>query len=101
MVEKIISAYKKNFAGFDVNIETSIGEVSGLEGFKVSGQKLGNKIEAQIIYKNEHAVRYALNQLLAFANSEKKDFTYQSAPDFPVRGVVEGFYGKPSSMSFI
>ena len=97
MIESIIAAFNKNFVGFDVNIETVVGDVLGPEGYKVSGKKTGNKIDAQIIYKNGHVIRYALNDLLAFAKSEKIVFANESAPDFPVRGVVEGFYGKPWS----
>jgi hyaluronoglucosaminidase len=97
MVERIIAAFKKNFAGFDVNIKAVVGDVTSPEGYKVSGEKAGKKIDAQIIYKSGHVVRYALNDLLAFAKSEKNIFAYESAPDFPVRGVVEGFYGKPWS----
>ena len=67
MVERIIAAFSKNFVDFDVNIETVVGEVLGPEGYKVSGKKTGNKIDARIIYKSGHVIRYALNDLLTFA----------------------------------
>ncbi len=97
MIEKIIDSFNKNFLGLDVRVKTGIGDVAGPEGYKLTAQKIGNSIEATITYKSEHAVRYALNELLAFANGDKHELESESAPDFPVRGVVEGFYGKPWS----
>ena len=57
MIESIIAAFNKNFVGFDVNIETVVGDVSGPEGYKVSAEKSGDKIDAQIIYKSGHVVQ--------------------------------------------
>ena len=97
MVNAIISAFNKNFAGLNVDIKTEVGEVSAIEGFKLSAKKSGAGIKATITYKSAHAVRYALNDLLTFSKSQKSEIEIESAPDFPVRGVVEGFYGKPWS----
>lgn len=68
-----------------------------LEGYRLVAKREGKKISATITYQQEHAVRYALNALLKFANGSEKSIEISNGPDFKVRGVVEGFYGKPWS----
>jgi hyaluronoglucosaminidase len=97
MPKKIIDSFMPRFGNTKIDITTEIGAVSGPESFKLSAKRSGDSINATITYQSQHSVRYALNQLLDFVNSNKSEITISSSPDFPVRGVVEGFYGKPWS----
>ena len=95
MLTKIISAFQPRFANQKVIIETVHGSVDGPEGFKIEARKFDNQLTAKITYQDVNAVRYALNRIFDFANSSENYLELSEAPEFPVRGVVEGFYGKP------
>ena len=95
MPKKIIEVFMPRFKGLNVEIQTEIGAVKNQEGFHLIAKRIDSKIEAKIVYQNSNAVRYALNNLLKFAKSEALEINLNTSPDFPVRGVVEGFYGKP------
>jgi hyaluronoglucosaminidase len=71
---------------------------SSVEGFEVSAQRDGNRVEATIGLTLEHSLRYALNALLSWISSgDAKPLHLIDGPHFPIRGVVEGFYGQPWS----
>ena len=95
MLTKIISAFQPRFANQKVIIETVHGSVDGPEGFKIEASKFDNQLTAKITYQDVNAVRYALNRIFDFANSSENYLELSEAPEFPVRGVIEGFYGKP------
>jgi hyaluronoglucosaminidase len=97
MINQIIKSFYPRFEGTEVEIKTTLGNVGNSEGFKLEAKRNGNSITATITYQSENAVRYALNSLLEFAKSIEIDIRIESAPDFKIRGVVEGFYGKPWS----
>lgn len=97
MPNEIIECFKPRFESIHVEIDAKIGVVDGPEGFKIKATRNGSAIDATITYQNAHAVRYALNHLLAFANGSESQLDVSASPDFTVRGVVEGFYGKPWS----
>ena len=97
MHNQIIENFKPRFGNLQIEINTQIGAVDGPEGFKISAKRTSASISATITYQKSHAIRYALNHLLAFAKSSKEVLELNTSPDFPVRGVVEGFYGKPWS----
>ena len=97
MINHIIKSFQPKLEGFEVDIKTALGSVEASEGFRLVAKKEGKKINATITYQQDHAVRYALNALLKFAQASENSIDISSAPDFKVRGVVEGFYGKPWS----
>ncbi|CAB5040760.1 MAG: hypothetical protein F2924_01975 [Actinobacteria bacterium] len=67
------------------------------EGFTLTASRTGNRITATVGVERDHAYRYALNALTAWIDTGEATITMNQAPDFPIRGVVEGFYGKPWS----
>lgn len=71
---------------------------SSVEGFEVSAQRDGNRVEATIGLTLDHSLRYALNSLLPWiASGDATPLHLIDGPHFPIRGVVEGFYGQPWS----
>ena len=66
-----------------------------LEGYTLVASRSATGVVATIGIAQDHCLRYALNHLLSFALSEDKEISVDKGPDFAVRGVVEGFYGKP------
>lgn len=66
-----------------------------LEGYTLVASRSATGVVATIGIAQDHSLRYALNHLLSFALSEDKEISVDKGPDFAVRGVVEGFYGKP------
>ena len=67
------------------------------EGFTLTASRTGNTITATVGVETDHAYRYALNALTVWIDTGEATVTMNQAPDFPIRGVVEGFYGKPWS----
>ena len=90
MINHIIKSFQPKLEGFEVDIKTALGSVEASEGFRLVAKKEGKKINATITYQQDHAVRYALNALLKFAQTSENSIDISSAPDFKVRGVVEG-----------
>ncbi len=95
MIEAMIENFKPRFGNTEVDIKTCVGSVERSEGFILKAERTGDKIRAEICYVHPRAVRYALNALLKFVKSRDAKVELSDAPDFPVRGVVEGFYGRP------
>lgn len=67
------------------------------EGFTISATRSGSTITATIGIDLDHSLRYALNRLFSWSATNEKKLDVNEGPDFPIRGVVEGFYGKPWS----
>jgi len=82
---------------FDFQINVISTRPQQLEGFTINASRTGTSITATIGIAQDHALRYGLNHLLAWAKSDEKSLVTDCGPDFPIRGVVEGFYGKPWS----
>ena len=97
MIDAIVKNFLPRFGDTKVEITCTSGEVAGIEGFTIHAAKSDSGITATITYLRPHVVRYALNALLKFAQSNETSLSLSDRPDFPVRGVVEGFYGKPWS----
>ena len=97
MINHIIENFQPRFGDRKVNIDCHFGETSHPEGFRLEARKVSGAVDAKIFYRDESAIRYALNSLLKFIDSESDSLNIEEAPDFPIRGVVEGFYGKPWS----
>ena len=83
----------------DLRIEITLENSSSVkpEGFSLTASRLGTAITATIGVQVDHAYRYALNALATWIKSGQTAISSNEAPDFAVRGVVEGFYGKPWS----
>lgn len=77
-----------------IQITATNASPTKLEGFTLNASRLGEAVTATIGSSEEHSFRYALNALLKWINSGGTTISLDDGPDFPVRGVVEGFYGK-------
>lgn len=77
-----------------IEITATKSSPTKLEGFTLNASRLGEKVTATIGTSEEHAFRYALNALLKWINSGGTTISIDDGPDFQIRGVVEGFYGK-------
>ena len=80
---------------FDISISLKAQRTEKVEGFSLSAKRSGNKVEATVGLTLEHALRYALNALRTWLETQVTELELIDGPDFNVRGVVEGFYGKP------
>ena len=87
--------HKASVGKFDISITLKAQRCEKVEGFAISAKRTGNKIEATIGLTLEHALRYALNALRGWLETQATELELIDGPDFAVRGVVEGFYGKP------
>ena len=87
----------KNFPELTINIVAGKANPAKAEGFTLNASRLGAVIDATIGVADEASFRYALNALLQWINSGSALISLDDGPDFAVRGVVEGFYGKPWS----
>ena len=96
MANAFIQRHAKSFSGLTVEIHLNRVRSEKVEGFTISATKNGNQISAQVGLTLDHVLRYALNALKNWLDSgARAPLILIDGPDFPVRGVVEGFYGKP------
>ena len=80
---------------FDISITLTAYRSEKVEGFSISAKRNGKKIDATVGLTLEHALRYSLNAIRDWLETDKDELELTDGPDFAVRGVVEGFYGKP------
>ena len=80
---------------FEVKVVAS--RPAKLEGYTLIATRSANGVVATIGVALDHCLRYALNHLFSFAVSGEESISVDLGADFAVRGVVEGFYGKPWS----
>jgi hyaluronoglucosaminidase len=66
-----------------------------LEGYTISASRSEKGVSATIGIALDHSLRYALNRLNSWLATNELELDIDEGPDFPIRGVVEGFYGKP------
>lgn len=100
--EKILDAFvirkSADLKGLSLSVSIKGFRHSSVEGFEVNATRNGNLIEATIGLTLDHSLRYALNALLPWiASGETTPLHQIDGPHFPIRGVVEGFYGQPWS----
>ncbi|MSZ50377.1 MAG: hypothetical protein F2588_01295, partial [Actinobacteria bacterium] len=96
MATAFIQRHANSFSDLTVEITLTRVRTEKVEGFTISATKNGNQISAQVGLTLDHVLRYALNALKNWLDAGAKDsLDLIDGPDFPVRGVVEGFYGKP------
>ena len=84
----------KSVSELSIEITATKSSPTKLEGFTLNASRLGESVTATIGTSEEHAFRYALNALLKWISSGGTTISMDDGPDFPIRGVVEGFYGK-------
>ena len=84
----------KSVSELSIEITATKSSPTKLEGFTLNASRLGESVTATIGTSEEHAFRYALNALLKWIDGGRTTISMDEGPDFPVRGVVEGFYGK-------
>ena len=97
MAEAFTNRHKARFDEYEVTINLKAQRLEKLEGFSLSAKRSGAKVEATIGLTLEHSLRYALTALRKWLETKESTIELMDGPDFPVRGVVEGFYGKPWS----
>jgi hyaluronoglucosaminidase len=81
----------------DFEIEVIPARPEKIEGFTISASRSGSSISATIGVALDHSLRYALNRVLSWSATSEENLEVNEGPDFPIRGVIEGFYGKPWS----
>lgn len=97
MAEAFAIRHKSALSNFEISITLKAQRLEKVEGFSLSAKRSGIKVEATIGLTLEHSLRFALNALRAWLATDDQNLELEDGPDFPVRGVVEGFYGKPWS----
>ncbi|MCL2369756.1 MAG: protein O-GlcNAcase [Firmicutes bacterium] len=70
----------------------------------VDGYTLTVRYDKTVVieYSNQRAFRYAMRELKELCEKHKKTVPFIQIcdyPDFPIRGIIEGFYGTPYSFS--
>ena len=97
MAEAFAVRHKSVLSKFEISITLKAQRLEKVEGFSLSAKRSGTKVEATVGLTLEHSLRYALNALRTWLATDDQNLELEDGPDFPVRGVVEGFYGKPWS----
>ena len=95
MVAAFATRHKAAIGQLDISIALKAERGEKVEGFSITAKRQGNNIEATVGLTLEHVLRYALNALRAWLQTDSDLLELIDGPDFQVRGVVEGFYGKP------
>lgn len=95
MANAFAARHKATIGEFEISISLKAQRIEKVEGFSISAKRSGNQVEATVGLTLEHSLRYALNALGTWLNTDATELELVDGPDFAVRGVVEGFYGKP------
>ena len=93
--EAFATRHNAALGDFDISITLKTQRSEKVEGFSISAKRNGKKVDATIGLTLEHALRYSLNAIRDWLETNKDELELTDGPDFAVRGVVEGFYGKP------
>ena len=100
MANAFEARYADDLSKYSIAITINGYRHASVEGFKIEAELVGTTITATVGLTLEHVLRYALNALLAWVkDGAKTPLSLADGPQFPIRGVVEGFYGKPWSHS--
>jgi len=95
MAKAFTSRHQDAIGQYEISISLKAQRVDNIEGFAISAIRTGNRIEATVGLTLEHVLRYALNAMNTWLKADATELELVDGPDFPVRGIVEGFYGKP------
>lgn len=91
-----IEHQKSVFSRFSFTYSMGSGYEGNQDGFRVTAEKRELAIHAEISTNTNSGFRYALNAVLEWIiKAESSALILEDSPDFPIRGVIEGFYGKP------
>lgn len=82
-------------SSLEFQISINSARPTKLEGYTLNATRKGDVVHASIGIALDHSLRYALNRLMSWATTTEEELSVDEGPDFAVRGVVEGFYGKP------
>jgi hyaluronoglucosaminidase len=98
-INGVVSAFFERFSenfGDDIS-SISVSDYSGNgEGFHITTQNHGEKIDVSIATSGKPGLRHALNALLLWKKAgSSEELDLEDAPAFGLRGVIEGFYGTP------
>ena len=86
----------------NLNLNLTVTGFRGVstESFSLDATRDGSEIIATLGMTLEHVTRYGLNALLRWIESgTSNELHLKDGPHFPIRGLVEGFYGEPWSHS--
>ena len=97
MAEAFALRHKPSIGNSEISITLKAQRLEKVEGFSITAQRSGPKVDVVIGLTLEHSLRYALNALRTWLSTNETQLELIDGPDFPIRGVVEGFYGKPWS----
>jgi hyaluronoglucosaminidase len=95
MARAFASRHQGAIGQYEISISLKAQRVDNIEGFAISAIRKGNRIEVTVGLTLEHVLRYALNAINTWLKTDATELEIVDGPDFPVRGIVEGFYGKP------
>jgi hyaluronoglucosaminidase len=95
MAEAFAIRHDTSIGAYEISIILKAQRLESVEGFSISATRSGNIVQALVGLTLEHSLRYALNALRAWLSTDESKFELIDGPDFPIRGVVEGFYGNP------
>ena len=95
MADAFAARHNASLHSYDISITIKLERLEKVEGFSLSARRNGNKVEATIGLTLEHSLRYGLNALRGWLATDETECEVIDGPDFAIRGVVEGFYGKP------
>jgi hyaluronoglucosaminidase len=95
MADAFATRHNASLGKYEISITLKLERLEKVEGFSLSARRDDTMVEATIGLTLEHSLRYGLNALRAWLATDEKEIELVDGPDFAVRGVVEGFYGKP------
>ncbi len=83
-------------SAFNITIAIASWRGESVESFSIKAEINDEKVNVEIGLTLDRSLRYALNALLKWINSsDPQSLSLIDGPAFQIRGVVEGFYGKP------
>ena len=98
--DAFLNCHSTTFSSLSLHLTVEGYRDTTVEGFKISARRDGNSISASVGLTLEHSLRYALNSIATWVKAGAAETLEMiDGPDFPIRGVVEGFYGQPWSHS--
>ena len=95
MANAFAARHETAIGKYEITLTLKAQRTEKVEGFAISAKRSGNQVEGTVGITLEHSLRYALNALGVWLNTDASELELVDGPDFAVRGVVEGFYGKP------
>lgn len=95
-----IERHQQQLSGLTIELSIKGYRHAKVEGFELQAEKHSHLVTASLGLTLDHAIRYGLNALLQWiTDGANSPIHLVDGPDFPIRGVVEGFYGQPWSHS--